>query len=87
MKTPEDAWHRYQDALKAELELWFGAQNDVVAWHTLCNEIGFQPPPSNCKSCEKARPKQMLTSTPHVLGSLQQRLNTSKSLPLRASHK
>lgn len=47
----EDAWRRYQDAIRAELELWYGAEDDLVAWHTLCRAIGIQPPPSSCDSC------------------------------------
>lgn len=47
------AWARYQDALERELHLWFGAEDDLTAWHALCRAIGIQPLPGTCGQCEK----------------------------------
>ncbi|KOS41440.1 hypothetical protein ACN38_g7681 [Penicillium nordicum] len=48
---PEDkeAWEHYQSALKAEVKMWFGAENDLGAWHSLCRAIGIEPLPASCK--------------------------------------
>ncbi|VUC22459.1 unnamed protein product [Clonostachys rosea] len=50
----EEAWERYQAALAAELETWFGAEDDLTAWHSLCRAIGIEPPPQTCALCQKA---------------------------------
>ncbi|TAQ90039.1 hypothetical protein B7494_g1665 [Chlorociboria aeruginascens] len=47
----DDAWNRYQDALQSELYLWYGAKNNLIAWHALCRAIGIEPLPKTC--CEK----------------------------------
>jgi hypothetical protein len=31
----DGAWDGYQSALKEELTLWLGAEDDIVAWHGL----------------------------------------------------
>lgn len=49
----DDAWDRYQTTLRGELELWFGAEDDLVAWHTLCRAIRIKPLPTTCKQCKK----------------------------------
>lgn len=48
----EDAWDRYQEALQSELHLWYGAENNLTAWHTLCRAIGVEPLPPTCEQCE-----------------------------------
>lgn len=48
-----DAWNRYQDALESELRMWFGAENDLTAWHALCRAIGVKPLPQTCAQCEE----------------------------------
>ena len=48
-----DAWNRYQDALEDELSMWFGAENDLAAWHALCRAVGIKPLPQMCKECEE----------------------------------
>ena len=48
-----DAWNRYQDALQSELHMWYGAENDLTAWHALCRAIGIEPLPKTCEQCEK----------------------------------
>ena len=47
----EEAWNRYQEAMRQELELWFGAEDDLVAWHTLCRAINIREPPLTCEDC------------------------------------
>ncbi|KAL3428261.1 hypothetical protein PVAG01_01770 [Phlyctema vagabunda] len=49
-----DAWNRYQDTLQSELYLWYGAENDLTAWHALCRAIGVEPLPKTCEQCEEA---------------------------------
>lgn len=51
----EDAWDRYQDALATELEMWFGAEDDLTAWHSLCRAVGIEPLPPTCALCKKVR--------------------------------
>ena len=48
----DDAWNRYQDALQSELHMWYGAENDLTAWHALCRAIGVEPLPKTCEQCE-----------------------------------
>ncbi|KAF2188514.1 hypothetical protein K469DRAFT_565357 [Zopfia rhizophila CBS 207.26] len=50
----DDAWNRYQDALESELHMWYGAENDLTAWHALCRAIGVEPLPKTCEQCEEA---------------------------------
>ncbi|KAK7221888.1 hypothetical protein V2G26_009891 [Clonostachys chloroleuca] len=50
----KDAWDRYQDALATELEMWYGADDDLAAWHSLCRAVGIEPPPPTCALCKKA---------------------------------
>jgi len=49
----DDGWNRYQDALQSELYLWYGAENDLTAWHALCRAIGVEPLPQTCEQCEE----------------------------------
>ncbi|KAF1809571.1 hypothetical protein P152DRAFT_153006 [Eremomyces bilateralis CBS 781.70] len=49
-----DAWRRYQDALEGELRMWYGAEDDLTAWHALCRAIGIEPLPRTCGQCERA---------------------------------
>jgi hypothetical protein len=53
--TPDsqEAWDRYQSALKEELNLWFGAEDNIVAWHALCRAIRIKPLLATCEGCEK----------------------------------
>ncbi|CAO2655006.1 Nn.00g117390.m01.CDS01 [Neocucurbitaria sp. VM-36] len=49
----DDAWSRYQDALQSELRMWYGAEDDLAAWHALCRAIGIDPLPQRCEQCEE----------------------------------
>ena len=51
-EATNDAWDRYQNALEGELRKWYGAENDISAWHSLCRAIGVEPPPETCEQCE-----------------------------------
>lgn len=44
-KKYQKAWGGYQSALREEIELWFGEENDMTAWHTLCRAIQISPLP------------------------------------------
>jgi hypothetical protein len=48
-----NAWNRYQDALQSELQMWYGAEDDLTAWRVLCRAIGIEPVPQTCTQCEK----------------------------------
>jgi len=48
----DDAWDSYQYALENELHMWYGAENDLTTWHTLCRAIGVEPLPKTCEQCE-----------------------------------
>jgi hypothetical protein len=50
-----DAWDRYQKALEDEVRMWFGAESDLTAWHSLCHAIGIDPLPRTCEQCEEVR--------------------------------
>lgn len=50
--APRTVWHNYQDALESELKMWYGAENDLTAWHVLCRAIGVvKPLPKTCEKC------------------------------------
>jgi hypothetical protein len=51
----KDAWAEYQDALESELHMWYGAEDDLTAWHSLCRAIGVEPLPRTCAACERVR--------------------------------
>lgn len=53
-RVSSEAWDTYQDSLKAEVQLWFGEEDDLHAWHTLCRAIGITHPPHKCDDCAKA---------------------------------
>jgi len=46
-------WERYQSALRKEFDLWYGSEDDLGAWHSLCRAIGIHPLPTTCESCEE----------------------------------
>ncbi|KAJ5372465.1 hypothetical protein N7517_004471 [Penicillium concentricum] len=52
---PEDkrAWKQYQSALELEVKMWFGAEDDLGAWHSLCRAIGIEPLPVTCGQAVK----------------------------------
>ncbi|KAK3360519.1 hypothetical protein B0T25DRAFT_621523 [Lasiosphaeria hispida] len=43
----------YQDALVDEVRIWFGNENDLASWHTLCRAIGIEEIPETIEACEK----------------------------------
>jgi hypothetical protein len=49
----DDAWNRYQDALENELRMWYGAEDDLTAWHALCRAICVEPLPPTSGQCEE----------------------------------
>lgn len=54
----EEGWDGYQKALKEEFQLWYGAEDDIGAWHALCRAIQIKPLPKTCHECEKVRVTQ-----------------------------
>ena len=55
---PDDiqAWIEYQSALEEEVRLWFGAEDDLSAWHSICRAIGIEPLPATCAQSKKVSP-------------------------------
>ena len=51
--SPEskDLWRCYQVALAQEFNLWFGVEDDLNAWHSLCRALRITPLPTTCKLC------------------------------------
>ncbi|OJJ41997.1 hypothetical protein ASPZODRAFT_137586 [Penicilliopsis zonata CBS 506.65] len=48
------AWNNFQRALIEEFKLWFGAEDDLGSWHSLCRALRIEPLPRTCLDCEKA---------------------------------
>ncbi|KAL7799951.1 hypothetical protein V8C37DRAFT_366123 [Trichoderma ceciliae] len=48
----KDAWKRYQRALVKEVEMWFGDEDDLTAWWTLCKAVGHCDPPEDVRMCK-----------------------------------
>ncbi len=59
----ERAWQRFQDALKQEFNLWFGAEGDLAAWHSLCRAVRIEPLPTTCFACEKVAESPIIPKT------------------------
>jgi hypothetical protein len=59
----EEGWDHYQEALKEEFQLWYGAEDDIGAWHALCRAIQIKPFPKTCQQCEKVRITQDIRDT------------------------
>lgn len=49
----DQAWQQFQEALSQEFKLWFGEENDLAAWHSLCRAVRIDPLPRTCLDCEK----------------------------------
>ncbi|EFQ36158.1 hypothetical protein CGRA01v4_03988 [Colletotrichum graminicola] len=49
-----NGWNKYQEALEMEMEMWYGAEDDLTAWHVLCRAINIKPLPNTCEECEQA---------------------------------
>ncbi|PKY08335.1 hypothetical protein P168DRAFT_228655 [Aspergillus campestris IBT 28561] len=47
------AWIDYQRSLAEEFNLWFGSENDLSAWHSLCTAVNVSPLPTTCHGCQK----------------------------------
>ncbi|KAL8653158.1 MAG: hypothetical protein Q9210_002259 [Variospora velana] len=52
-KGPEckELWHHYQAALTQEFNLWFGFEDDLDAWHSLCRAVRITPLPTTNELC------------------------------------
>ena len=47
----KEIWHRYQMALTQEFNLWFGVEDDLNAWHSLCRAVRVIPLPTTSELC------------------------------------
>lgn len=52
-ESPEskELWHHYQAALTQEFNLWFGVEDDLDAWHSLCRAVRITPLPTTSELC------------------------------------
>ncbi|KAE8447328.1 hypothetical protein EG329_010886 [Mollisiaceae sp. DMI_Dod_QoI] len=50
----EDVYTRYQAALTKEFNLWFGTEDDIRSWHSLCRAIAIHPLPTTQRECRDA---------------------------------
>ncbi|KAH7041978.1 hypothetical protein B0J12DRAFT_217627 [Macrophomina phaseolina] len=49
-----EAWSAYMAALRRELDVWFGGEDDVGNWQALCRAVGITPAPETAGECEGA---------------------------------
>jgi hypothetical protein len=47
------AWDAYQNALEEECKMWYGPEDDIASWHTLCRAVGIDPPPMTGEECQE----------------------------------
>lgn len=49
-KSPENdaLWHIYQAALTQEFNLWFGVEDDLDAWQSICRAVRTASPYNHC---------------------------------------
>jgi hypothetical protein len=52
-QTSDQAWRQFQEALSQEFQLWFGVEDDLAAWHSLCRAVKIEPLPRTCHDCKK----------------------------------
>jgi len=52
-KYEEDVYTRYQAALTKEFNLWFGTEDDIKSWHSLCRAIAIHPLPTTHEECRE----------------------------------
>lgn len=55
-KSPDndDLWRSYQAALTQEFNLWFGVEDDLDAWQSLCRAVRISPLPTTIVLCRSA---------------------------------
>jgi hypothetical protein len=59
----DELWHRYQAVLTQEFNLWFGVEDDLDAWHSLCRALRITSLPTTCELCRLVGPQTSLPST------------------------
>jgi len=57
-KSPEndELWRSYQAALTQEFNLWFGVEDDLHAWQSLCRAVRISPLPTTIGLCRSVGP-------------------------------
>ncbi len=60
-KSPEndELWRNYQAALTQEFNLWFGVEDDLNAWHSLCRAVRISPLPTTIGLCRSVGPTDL----------------------------
>lgn len=53
VRSPEndELWHSYQAALTQEFNLWFGVEDNLDAWQSLCRAVRISPLPTTIVLC------------------------------------
>ncbi|WPG98890.1 Hypothetical protein R9X50_00169000 [Acrodontium crateriforme] len=77
----DEAWNDYQDALKNELQKWYGSEDDLTAWHALCSAIGIDPLPVTCELCEKAARRTHVNIVDLIEWARSERVNKVRTFP------
>lgn len=57
----DDVYTRYQAALTKEFNLWFGMEDDIRSWHSLCRAIAIYPLPATHNLCREVSDRFILT--------------------------
>ena len=66
-------WNCYQAALTQEFNLWFGTEDNLDAWHSLCRGVRIEPFPTTCELCRSVGPQSLLLR-------LHERLSTKQAV-------
>ena len=65
-KSPEndELWCSYQAALTKEFNLWFGVEDDLEAWQSLCRAVRISPLPTTIALCRSVgRPHRFILTS------------------------
>jgi hypothetical protein len=49
----EDAWVRYRSALVREFNRWYGRDETIEGWHSLCRAVRVSPLPLTIANCRQ----------------------------------
>ena len=69
VKGPENGelWRNYQAALTQEFNLWFGIEDNLDAWQSLCRAVRISPLPTTIVLCRAVGYPQTLSHNPRAL--------------------
>ena len=58
----EEAWHGYRVALVGEFNRWYGTEDDLASWHSLCRAIHITPLPMSIEACRSVSRRKIVNS-------------------------